>query len=301
MVDSCAVIITAFNSENTILACIESVVLSDESPSLIVINDGSTDCTHDIILNCLASYDFIYRSQDNKGLSAARDFGVRLSKERYVTFLDADDLYVDGRCQLIADIHDRLPSPSILFTRTMYNSKNSNTDLKLKLITSEFVTSKLRPSGASVSFSVDLYESIGGFDPSIRRNSELDFFARSVSNNIDFYIFNAELYNQIVTPGSNSTLTSYRIDSLNKIYSKFASDLENTNNATFLFLRNRANLMFITSFIYPHCYRKQLIRSELYKFASPHFSIILLLSLLLPHKVSFYIFHLFKKIRGYCG
>ncbi len=94
-VELVSVVITAYNHSRYLPDAIESV-LNQSWPAieLIVIDDGSTDNTADII----AHYPQVkYTYQPNKGLPAARNAGALISKGKYVVFLDADDmLYPDA-------------------------------------------------------------------------------------------------------------------------------------------------------------------------------------------------------------
>ena len=88
-----SIIIPAWNVEQYIVKCIESCLrLKGADTELIVVNDGSTDNTLGVInenfhnLKNLRIY-----STENRGLSAARNYGMKKATGDYVIFLDADD------------------------------------------------------------------------------------------------------------------------------------------------------------------------------------------------------------------
>ena len=88
-----SVIIPTFNAESMIGRCIKSILeQSYNNLEIIVIDDGSTDGTKDIV-NDIALKDkrIIYRFQDNAGVSAARNTGIRCAVGEMITFVDADD------------------------------------------------------------------------------------------------------------------------------------------------------------------------------------------------------------------
>ena len=90
-----SVILSAYNEERFIRKAIESVVNQTlEDIEIIIINDGSTDDTLDII-NSYADKDkrIVVIDQENIGLGASRNKGMKIAKGEYVTFLDGDDWF----------------------------------------------------------------------------------------------------------------------------------------------------------------------------------------------------------------
>jgi glycosyltransferase involved in cell wall biosynthesis len=81
----------AFNCERYVAAAIESA-LSQTLPAdeILVVNDGSTDSTADILARFGPPVRVIH--QVNRGRSSARNAGILAAKSEFVVFLDADDL-----------------------------------------------------------------------------------------------------------------------------------------------------------------------------------------------------------------
>ncbi|MEA3428803.1 MAG: glycosyltransferase family A protein, partial [Thermodesulfobacteriota bacterium] len=91
-----SVIIPTFNRGWILKEAINSVLTQDfEDFELIVINDGSTDNTPDI-LNSYKDH-IVAFSQNNKGVSASRNRGVAMSSGRFIAFLDSDDLWMPNK------------------------------------------------------------------------------------------------------------------------------------------------------------------------------------------------------------
>ena len=88
-----SVVIPAYNVETWIKECIDSVINQrDCLYEIICINDGSTDGT----LNILKNYESIHNNikvytTPNRGLSAARNFGMNKARGKYIYFVDSDD------------------------------------------------------------------------------------------------------------------------------------------------------------------------------------------------------------------
>ena len=85
-----SVIIPCYNSGDTIQRSIDSVVNQTwKNIELIIVNDGSDDSKTISVLQNILSGTVV--NQINKGLPAARNFGVSMAHGEYIFFLDADD------------------------------------------------------------------------------------------------------------------------------------------------------------------------------------------------------------------
>jgi glycosyltransferase involved in cell wall biosynthesis len=86
-----SVIIPAYNAEEYIAAAIESVLIQDYRDfELLIINDGSTDGTEEIIRG-FKDDRIRYFRQENQGLAATHNTGIRQSRGEFIIKLDADD------------------------------------------------------------------------------------------------------------------------------------------------------------------------------------------------------------------
>ena len=109
-----SVIIPLYNKASYVRKALESVCAQTcRDYELIVINDGSTDnsaIVADEYLKATDGIDYQIISQQNAGVSAARNAGVALASGEYIAFLDADDwwepTYLERMAQLIADYPD---------------------------------------------------------------------------------------------------------------------------------------------------------------------------------------------------
>ncbi|HEY8223912.1 MAG TPA: glycosyltransferase, partial [Pyrinomonadaceae bacterium] len=109
-----SVIIPAFNSGEYIVEAIESTLRQTyPSVEIIVVDDGSTDDTRERLSDLIANQQIRYVRQDNKGLSAARNTGIRLAGGKYLQFLDADDLIEPTKLEKQVALLERATDPSI--------------------------------------------------------------------------------------------------------------------------------------------------------------------------------------------
>ena len=91
-----SVIVPVWNGAAYLDAALQSVWRQGVADlQLIVVDDGSTDDTADLIASYGTAVTPIY--QPNKGPAAARNVGLQLATGKFVAFLDTDDVWVDGR------------------------------------------------------------------------------------------------------------------------------------------------------------------------------------------------------------
>lgn len=94
--DKVSVVVPVYNKEKLLIRCIRSIEHQDyKNIELIVINDGSTDDSLNIIKEISKEYNNIKLiNQKNKGVAVARNRGIEASSGKWITFVDADD-YVE--------------------------------------------------------------------------------------------------------------------------------------------------------------------------------------------------------------
>ena len=95
-----SIIVPCYNSEPTIKECVASILNSinnadiPEKFEIIIINDGSNDCTSNIVKE-IAEVKIINHNK-NLGLSAARNSGIKKSTSDYIIFIDSDIILSDN-------------------------------------------------------------------------------------------------------------------------------------------------------------------------------------------------------------
>lgn len=97
-----SIIIPVYNVEKYIAQCLQSCVkqvgISHDDYEIIVVNDGSPDNSLAIVEEIAYSYlNIIIINQDNRGLSGARNTGMKHSRGEYIWFVDSDD-YIQENC-----------------------------------------------------------------------------------------------------------------------------------------------------------------------------------------------------------
>lgn len=89
-----SLIIPAYNAKDYIARSIDSALASNFNDlEIIIVNDGSTDSTQDIMEWYASNYkNVIIKTKENGGVADTRNMGIQLANGRYIAFLDNDDM-----------------------------------------------------------------------------------------------------------------------------------------------------------------------------------------------------------------
>lgn len=95
MMNKLSIVIPAYNAQNVIERCLDSILDQDFhiDVEIIVVNDGSTDNTAEILARYENQYPDVFRivTKENGGLPSARNAGMDIAQGDWIWFCDADD------------------------------------------------------------------------------------------------------------------------------------------------------------------------------------------------------------------
>jgi len=162
-----SIIIPAYNASGVIAEAIQSIQSQTwQNWELIIINDGSTDHTEDVVSQYLADPRIVYSKQENMGCSAAKNTGLALASGQFIQYLDADDLLsADKIAEQVGVLSANPWAVAVCRTKTFVNTINQP-DLP------EIDTNFLYDSGDPVEFILNLY-GLNGNDGMIQPNAFL--------------------------------------------------------------------------------------------------------------------------------
>src|SRR5574344_53709 len=110
-----SIIIPCYNDAEYVAEAIASVKSQTYNNwECIIVNDGSTDNSEEVILPLLDNR-FKYLKQENKGVSAARNFAIKSSRGKYILPLDADDMIWSSYVSVAVATLEANPSASMFF------------------------------------------------------------------------------------------------------------------------------------------------------------------------------------------
>jgi glycosyltransferase involved in cell wall biosynthesis len=150
---------------------------------LIIVDDGSTDQTPEVVKPFLQEERIRYFRSDKLGQSRAKNLGVKLSQGRLIAFLDADDAWHADKLSLQVEFLRQHPTVGVCFTRRILMDESGNT---------RPANDPPAPSGAvfneiflrnfvcfsSVMIRREAFEQVGGFNPTWDLSIDYDLWLR---------------------------------------------------------------------------------------------------------------------------
>lgn len=231
-----SVVIPTFNRVATIQRAIDSVLSQTFTNfELIVVDDGSTDETAEIVSQNHDQRIIFIRSSVNQGSAATRNIGVSKSSGDILCFLDSDDVWL---CTFLERVVDKLEnSPDVGFVYTLALNGPLWT-----LEGSYKYAEALRQGYISATITLgvrrDAFLRVGGFDPSLRMCDDDDLCFK-LAKDYSFALITEPL---AVAVGSEDSISRGRLKNAlgwERLYSKYKCDIikfcGNSGYATKLF------------------------------------------------------------------
>ena len=219
-----SVIIPTYNRGWILKEAVESVLAQDFTDyELIVVDDGSTDDTGDI----LAGYgcNIMVLRQTNRGVSAARNRGIAAARAQLVALLDSDDLWLPQKLTRQVDFFKIKPEALICQTEETWvrngvrvNPKKRHHKFSGMIFEASLALCLVSPS--AVMIRRELFDYVGLFDESLPACEDYDLWLR-ISCRYPVYLIDEPL---IIKRGGHADqlskeagLDRYRIAAIKKI------------------------------------------------------------------------------------
>lgn len=180
-----SVIIPVFNGERFIREALDSLLNQSYAPvEIIVVDDGSTDNTAQIVRQFASRCPLSYHRQANQGPSAARNRGVALAHGDWIAFLDADDVWYPAKLATHCDYIREYPDVVFFWSDMSYIDEHGR-PRKPKQWRDPFAqiifNRPVCPLPSSVVMRKDIFAQALGFNTLLRCYEDLEFFFRVVT------------------------------------------------------------------------------------------------------------------------
>jgi len=159
---------------------------------VIVIDDGSTDNSRDVVDHMASDFGerLTYIYQNNQGVSAARNKGIKTARGQYIAFIDADDIWLIDTLGKLVNFLENNPNISMVYGNTEFFDSSTykslgfdhgNNSLKIpytgKCIDQLFIRGNFIPIMTTLTRR-EVFNSIGFFDVRFRVGEDLDMWLR---------------------------------------------------------------------------------------------------------------------------
>lgn len=177
-----SVIIPTYNRAHVLARALDSVLSQDYFPlEVIVVDDGSTDHTPDLLDRYKGRIRVL--SQANKGVSAARNLGIRNSRGGFVALLDSDDAWTPEKLSLQTAFFEAHPHALICQTEETWirNGRRVNPKVKHKKPSGIIFTPSLKlclVSPSAVMMRRELFDLKGYFNEDFPVCEDYDLWLR---------------------------------------------------------------------------------------------------------------------------
>ncbi len=183
--DRLAVVIPTYNRGRSIHRCLDSVYSQTRLPDeIIVVDDGSTDGSTLDLKDQFPGIQVI--TQENQGVSAARNAGIRCAESNWIAFLDSDDVWINSKCEKQLEALRRNPGHEICHTQEkwIYNGREKRIPKNYQkrggwIFSHCLPVCAISPSTTIVSS--ELLNSVGLFDETLPACEDYDLWLRVAS------------------------------------------------------------------------------------------------------------------------
>lgn len=229
-----SVIIPIYNRARTISVAIDSLLSqSFKDFEIILINDGSTDNTEEVLEKYIKQDKRIKLFiQENSGVSSARNLGLRMSEGQYITFLDSDDFYDPT---YLEELYIRIQEKDAEICFCGYNKIYEGTKVKNKTVFTEknvltnYLFGKLNVHISGWMIKKELLELHGlRFTEGLSWGEDVEFICKVLLNSNKLTYVQDYLTNYTMDTTANN-LSAFSLDKIDKDVQSLLNVLEYKN------------------------------------------------------------------------
>lgn len=194
-----SVIIPCYNHEQYVEQSVHSVLNQTyKNIELIVIDDGSSDNSVEVIQKMKDKYNFTFITQQNLGVCKTFNKGILLSQGKYIATLASDDYWNLSKIEKQVNCLELHPNSEFCFTQAIefddrnpkYKKVFPKKPLTGKVLNQVFIRQHV--PAASMMFTRNLFDTLRGFDENLKEE-DWDFVIRS-AHQTEFSALKEPLY-----------------------------------------------------------------------------------------------------------
>ena len=227
-----SVIIPTYNRVSFLEEAIQSVLSQDfKDFELVVVDDGSTDGTRQTLKRYADSIAILH--QENRGVSSARNTGIKHSQGVYIAFLDSDDLWLPGKLSTQVAFFETHPQALICQTEEIWLRKGVRVNprkvhKKYSGEIFEHCLSLCRVSPSSAMIRRTLFDEVGLFDEDLPACEDYDLWLRAACR-YPIYLIDKPL---IIKRGGHPDQLSRRFEGIDRFRIRALTKILASNHLT---------------------------------------------------------------------
>ncbi|PRR81765.1 glycosyltransferase family 2 protein [Clostridium vincentii] len=191
-----SVIIPMYNSKDTIISTLNSIknqTAFEQILEIIVVNDGSTDNSFEVVNKYIIEYKempIVVIDKPNGGVSFARNIGMKVAKGEWIALLDADDDWLPEKIQIQMKTIQEHPEIDFLGgdidnrgLKILWRQINGLYEANVKDL-----CLKMFPQTSVAIFRKNIFEQIGGYDENQKYAEDGNYFLKICTSYNYYYL-----------------------------------------------------------------------------------------------------------------
>jgi glycosyltransferase involved in cell wall biosynthesis len=194
-----SVVIPAYNAGRFVADAVRSVLAQTyTNVEVVVIDDGSTDDTRQVMEQFAGDPRVRYHHQPNAGVSSARNSGIQMARGEFIGLCDADDLWMPNKLELQLPCFSGRPELGVVYCKPLhvdindqplesYQTDRYSGKISDKLLLGNFVT------GSTSLIRKECFDAVGFYDTSLKTCEDYDLWLR-ISTKYEFFYLDQATY-----------------------------------------------------------------------------------------------------------
>lgn len=196
---------------------------------LILVDDGSTDNTREVVEKYHQDSRFQYIYQENRGQAAARNVGLGIARGDFIALLDSDDIWDLNKVERQIEAFVQHPDVGVVYGDTRYIDKQGERlDIISRKRYSGHITGQLLLDNCvgtnTAMFRRECYLKMGGFDVTLQRSEDYDLWLR-YSTKYKFLYLNEVCASCRITNNQLSDNRGAVFDAIRRILDNFSNNI----------------------------------------------------------------------------
>ncbi|NMB47900.1 glycosyltransferase family 2 protein [Candidatus Kuenenbacteria bacterium] len=229
-----SVLMSAFNAEKYISQAIESILKQTcDDFEFIILNDGSTDKTREIIQNYTKQDKRIRLINNNKnfGLTRSLNIGLEEARGKYIARIDADDLSEPERLQKQYEFMEANPEYALAgsWVKIIDSEGREMTVRKLptdiKLIKFNFIFGKPCLWHSSIFFRKEEMDKVGNYDEEYKYSQDLNLYVRLLKTkkitNVPEFLIQHRLHSNSIGKNNSEAQHSFYLKAIHELINNY--------------------------------------------------------------------------------